>query len=230
MSKLATRYLQERGYRRYRCRVCGSYFWSLVERDTCGDSPCQPYEFLNNSPVRNRPENLIDTREKYLRFFEKRGHTIIPRYPVVAARWREDVYLVGASIYVFQPWVTSGIVPPPANPLVISQPCIRFTDIDIVGRSGRHLTGFEMMAHHAFNYPDKHVYWIEETVQLAHEFFTKELGIPEEEITYKESTWMGGGNAGECFEVLVRGLEVATLVFMHYKVREDGSLEEMNRR
>ncbi|NPA23811.1 MAG: alanine--tRNA ligase [Crenarchaeota archaeon] len=227
MSKLATRYLQERGYRRYRCKVCGSYFWSLTERDICGDSPCQPYMFIGDSPVRKKPQSLVETRDRYLTFFSKRGHTVVPKYPVVAARWREDVFLVGASIYVFQPWVTSGIVPPPANPLVISQPCIRFTDIDIVGRSGRHLTGFEMMAHHAFNYPDKEVYWIEETVRLAHEFFTQELGIPEEEITYKESMWMGGGNAGECFEVLVRGLEVATLVFMHYKVRDDGSLEEM---
>ncbi len=228
MNKLETEYLKRRGFRRYRCKICGSYFWSLKERETCGDSPCQPYTFINSSPVRKRPQNLIETRERYLRFFNKRGHTTIPRYPVVAARWREDVYLVGASIYVFQPWVTSGIVPPPANPLVISQPCIRFTDIDIVGRSGRHLTGFEMMAHHAFNYPNKNIYWIEETVRYAHEFFTEELGIPEEEITYKESMWMGGGNAGECFEVLVRGLEVATLVFMHYTVKNGGKLEEMN--
>ncbi len=228
MSKLETKYLIERGFRRFRCKKCGSYFWSIVERDTCGDAPCEPYGFIGNSPVKIKLEDLNETRERYLKYFEKRGHVRIPKYPVVALRWRDDVYLVGASIYVFQPWVTSGIVPPPANPLVISQPCIRFTDIDIVGRSGRHLTGFEMMAHHAFNYPDKSVYWIEETVQLAHEFFTKELGIPEEEIVYKESTWIGGGNAGECFEVLVRGLEIATLVFMHYKTRPDGTFEEMN--
>jgi len=35
----------------------------------------------------------------------------------------------------------------------------------------------------------------------------------------------GGGNAGECFEVLIRGLEVATLVFMHYEVREGSYVE-----
>ncbi len=224
---LETELFRTRGFRRYRCKVCGHYFWSLVERDVCCDAPCMPYSFIGQTVCKIVPTSLSDLRERYLRFFERRGHTRVRKYPVVAARWRQDVYLVGASIYVFQPWVTEGIVPPPANPLVISQPCIRLTDVDIVGRSGRHLTGFEMMAHHAFNYPDRHVYWINETVELAHEFFTRELGIPEEEIVYKESTWSGGGNAGECFEVLVRGLEIATLVFMHYRVAPDGKLKEM---
>ncbi len=207
---------EERGLIRLKCRVCGSYFWSLAERETCGDAPCTPYEFLMN-PIRANVSSLTDVRERFLRFFERHGHSRVRRYPVVANRWRDDVYLVGASIFVFQPWVTEGIVEPPANPLVISQPCIRLTDVDVVGRSGRHLTGFEMMAHHAFNYPDKHVYWMNETVELAHKFFTEELGVPESDIVYKESWWEGGGNAGECFEVLVRGLEVATLVFMRYR-------------
>ena len=224
---LRTRLFEERGFRRFRCKVCGGYFWSLKERDTCGDAPCTAYEFIGDSPVGVSLENIAEVRERFLSFFERNGHTRISKYPVVAARWRTDVYLVGASIYVFQPWVTEGVVPPPANPLVISQPCIRMTDIDIVGRSGRHLTSFEMMAHHAFNYPDREVYWIDETVELAHRFFTEELKIPEEELTYKESTWSGGGNAGECFEVLVRGLEVATLVFMHYRTSPSGELVEM---
>ncbi len=218
---------RNRGFKRLKCRVCGSYFWSIRERETCGDQPCTNYEFIDSSPVKKSVESLGELRERYLNFFEKYGHTKVKPYPVVASRWRSDVYLVGASIYVFQPWVTSGIVPPPANPLVISQPCIRLTDIDIVGKSGRHLTSFEMMAHHAFNYPEKTIYWTDKTVELAHKFFTEELGIDEEEITYKESWWEGGGNAGECFEVLVRGLEVATLVFMHYKT-SNGKYEDMS--
>jgi len=60
-------------------------------------------------------------------------------------------FLVGASIYDFQPWVTSGLVEPPANPLVIVQPSIRLNDVDNVGRTGRHMTCFTMGAHHAFN-------------------------------------------------------------------------------
>lgn len=125
-----------------------------------------PYGFIGNPPSKVAVESLTDVRERFLRFFERHGHARIKRYPVVA-RWRDDVYLVGASIYDFQPWVTSGAVPPPANPLTISQPSIRLTDVDKVGRSGRHLTGFEMMAHHAFNYPDKFIYWIDETTEYA---------------------------------------------------------------
>lgn len=48
-----------------------------------------------------------------------------------------------------------------------------------------------MMAHHAFNYPDKYIYWIDETTEYAYRFFTEELGIPPHEITFKESIWEG---------------------------------------
>ncbi|GAB6945023.1 alanine--tRNA ligase [Vulcanisaeta sp. JCM 14467] len=217
MEELRTRLFEGMKFYRRQCPYCKHYFWTLnKDQETCGDQPCTPYLFIGNPPGKFRPESIRDVRERFLSFFERHGHVRIKRYPVVA-RWRSDVYLVGASIYDFQPWVTEGIVPPPANPLTLSQPSIRFTDIDKVGRSGRHLTGFEMMAHHAFNYPDKHVYWIDETVEYAHEFFTKELGLRDDEITYKENIWEGGGNAGECLEVLVGGLEIATLVFMHYR-------------
>ncbi len=221
------RIFRELGFERKVGEVCGA-FWTLnKEVEDCGEGE---YTFLLNPPKSVGVESVDDVREKFLRFFEKVGHTRVKRYPVVA-RWRDDVYLVGASIYVFQPWVTNGIVPPPANPLVISQPSIRLTDVDNVGRSGRHLTSFEMMAHHAFTIPSLGVksYWVDETVEYAFEFFTKELGIPEDEIFFKEDWWEGGGNAGECFEVIIRGLEVATLVFMHYK-EVDGKYEEMPNR
>ncbi len=217
---------REEGFIRKKCRRCGAYFWTLdPDREFCGDQPCVDYTFLGRPPTARKGLSLREVRESFLRFMERRGHTRIRRYPVVA-RWRDDVFLVGASIYDFQPWVTEGVIPPPANPLTISQPCIRLTDVDNVGRSGRHLTEFEMMAHHAFNYPGKEVYWIDNTVRLAYDFFTKELGVPPEKIVFKEDWWSGGGNAGEDFEVLIEGLEVATLVFMHYKV-VDGQLIEM---
>jgi alanyl-tRNA synthetase len=156
----------------------------------------------------------------FLKFFEKRKHKVINRYPVVA-RWRDDIFLTIASIAPFQPWVTSGLVPPPANPLVVSQPSIRLKDIDNVGRSGRHFTLFFMGGHHAFGSRKQRVYWTDETVALCHEFLTRSLGIDPIEITYIQDFWEGGGNAGEDFEVNVRGLELATLVFMHY-ASEDG--------
>ena len=223
-SEYRLRFFAEEGFERRRCRVCGSYFWSKTPRDTCNDAPCTRYRFWEVD--RSKPPlSVRETRSLFKEFFRRHGHKPIPPRPVVA-RWRRDLYLTIASIIVFQPHVTSGRVPPPANPLVIVQPSIRLEDIDNVGITlGRHLTSFEMGGHHAFNYPDRKVYWKEETVRYAYEFFTKELGIPPEEIVFKESWWEGGGNAGPCFEVTVGGLELATLVFMKYRV-VDGGYEE----
>ncbi len=210
-------FFKEEGFVRKKCKIGGEYFWTLNEElDTCQDAPCVEYWFDRIKSVEGL--SVRESRNLFLKFFEKRGHKIIKPRPVVA-RWREDLYLTIASIVVFQPHVTSGLVPPPANPLVISQPSIRLEDIDNVGLTiGRHLTSFEMAAHHAFNYPNKKVYWKDETVRYAFEFFTKELGIPKDLIVFKESWWEGGGNAGPCFEVAVGGLELATLVFMQYSV------------
>ncbi len=204
-------YFKEQGMVRKICKSCGSAFWTRDSaREICGDAPCEPYNFIGE-PI-FKTHNLDSMREAYLSFFEKNGHTRIERYPV-AARWRDDIYLTIASIADFQPFVTSGIVPPPANPLTISQPCIRLNDLDSVGRSGRHLTTFEMMAHHAFNTPNEEIYWKDRTVELCDQFIAS-IGGDLNKVTFKESPWIGGGNAGPSVEVLIGGLEIATLVFM----------------
>ncbi|MEM1680330.1 MAG: alanine--tRNA ligase [Sulfolobales archaeon] len=218
--------LPAKGYKRYKCRSCGANFWSLIPRDTCNDVPCTDYNFFNIS-IKSPKLSPLQARDKFLDFFRRLNHDVIEPKPVVA-RWREDLYLTIASIVVFQPHVTSGIVPPPANPLVIAQPCIRLEDIDVVGYTlGRHLTNFIMGGHHAFNYPDKYVYFANETVEYASKFFVEEVGVPEDELTFKESWWEGGGNAGPCLEVCVGGLEVATLVFMMFKSLDGGGYEEL---
>jgi len=227
------KYFHENGYQRKKCKTCGDYFWTLDSKtEFCGDQPCVQFNFIGNSPAK-RPLTLAEVREGFLSFFEKQKHSRLhypetgQRCPVVA-RWRSDIYLTIASIADFQPHVTSGVIPPPANPLVISQPCIRLNDLEEVGRSGRHLTTFEMMGHHAFNKQTDEIYWKEETVAYCDEFFRTKIGMPREAINYKEQLWIGGGNAGPCVEVLAGGLEIATLVFMNMKEDEHGkiSLEE----
>jgi alanyl-tRNA synthetase len=217
-------FFKEEGFVRKLCPKCREYFWTQNhEQETCGESTsdeCGCYTFLGNPPTR-KSYSLPEMREAFLSFFEKHGHTRIKPYPVVA-RWRSDIYLTHASIIDFQPYVTDGIAPPPANPLVIAQPCIRLVDISNTGPTfGRHLTIFEMGGHHAFNYPDKEVYWKDQTARYHHEFVTEALGVKSEEVVYKEDVWVGGGNAGPDVECIIRGLEVATLVFMQYKVVND---------
>lgn len=214
-------FFKEHGYVRKSCPKCGEYFWTqLPDQVTCGEATsegCASYTFIDNSPA-SKKYSLRELREAFLSFFEKNGHARIKPYPVVA-RWRDDIYLTHASIIDFQPYVTDGIAPPPANPLVISQPCIRLVDIDNTGPTfGRHETIFEMGGAHAFNYPDKEVYWKDQTVRYQHDFVTNVLGVKSEEIVYKEEVWCGGGNAGPCVESIIRGLEVDTLVFMQFKV------------
>ncbi|MFB6298157.1 MAG: alanine--tRNA ligase [Salinirussus sp.] len=225
-------YFAEEGFQRLECVECGDQFWTRDgSRETCGEPPCAEYAFID-SPGFDDSYSLEEMRDVFLSFFEERGHERIEPYPVAANRWRDDVLLTQASIYDFQPLVTSGETPPPANPLCISQPCIRMQDIDNVGTTGRHTMAFEMMAHHAFNAREDvegyayegEVYWKDETVRYCDELLA-EVGVDLDEVTYIEDPWVGGGNAGPAFEVIYRGAELATLVFMSLERDEDGPFE-----
>src|SRR3989440_285182 len=203
---------RKQGFTRQTCAKCGKAFWSLGHHETCGEAPCQEYDFIGNPPFKKKLTYRA-MREDFLSFLEQNGHTRVKRYPIVA-RWRDDVFFVQASVYPFQPWVISRQASPPANPLAISQPCVRFIDIDNVGKTGQHFTLFEMMAHHAFNFPDHPIYWKDHTVELCQLFLTERLGVDPAIVRYKESWWEGGGNSGPCLEVVFGGAEAATLVFM----------------
>jgi alanyl-tRNA synthetase len=228
-------YFREEGFVRRECPSCGDHFWTRdADREQCGEPPCAEYEFIDD-PGFDDAYSLEEMREAYLSFFEDHGHERVEPYPVAANRWRDDVLLTQASVYDFQPLVTSGETPPPANPLTISQPCIRMQDIDNVGKTGRHTMAFEMMAHHAFNAredlgePDQYayegeVYWKDETVRFCDELLA-EMGADVEDVTYIEDPWVGGGNAGPAIEVIYRGLELATLVFMCMEADPDGDYE-----
>ncbi len=237
MSELADEYrleyFEEEGFERKECADCGAHFWTRDhDRETCGEPPCAEYDFIGE-PGFTAEYSLSEMREAFLSFFEEQGHERIDPYPVAANRWRDDVLLTQASIYDFQPLVTSGETPPPANPLTISQPCIRMQDIDNVGKTGRHTMAFEMMAHHAFNVREDadeeyayegEVYWKDRTVELCDELLD-ELGADITEVTYIEDPWVGGGNAGPAIEVIYKGLELATLVFMCMEQDPDGEYE-----
>jgi alanyl-tRNA synthetase len=221
----------DNGYTRRQCRVTDLWFWTCdPKRETCGDTEEDEYTFIGApiiSGFTQRGRELKDSmREAFISFLEEREHTRIEPYPVLA-RWRDDIHLTIASIADFQPHVTSGAVEPPANPLAISQPCIRLNDVDAVGRSGRHLTTFEMMAHHVFNRPTegRMFYWMEECVQYCHDLLCDTFAIDPVEVTYVENPWSGGGNAGAAVEVIVGGLELATLVFMDLQEDEEGDVE-----
>ena len=121
----------------------------------------------------------------------------------------------------------TGELDPPANPLICPQFCVRFNDLDNIGITGRHYSGFIMLGIQVFNYPGKYHYFKEECTEFNYNWLVQELGISPDEITFIEDVWAGGGNCGPCIEYFVGGLEVGDMVFTQFKTYHDGTLEEL---
>jgi len=218
----AVKVLKKAGFVRAKCKKCGIYFWSIKKRDICGDAACSGgFKFIGNSPAKNKLD-YIGVWTEFAKLFSKLGYTPIKRYPVVA-RWRDDTDFVQASIYDFQPYVVSGEVKPPANPLVVPQFSLRFNDIDNVGITGQHYVGFVMIGQHAFMPPeewDKDKYFSDIKLWL-----NKGLGLEDDEIIFHEDAWAGGGNFGPCMEFFSRGMELGNQVYMMYEQTPSGTKE-----
>lgn len=217
--------LKTRGYSRQQCKSCKRYFWSITQREYCEDSACVGYGFIGNAPS-SRKLSYTDTWKEIEKYFVKNGHTSIKPYPTVA-RWRDDLYFTIASINDFQPYVVSGEMEPPANPLIVPQPCIRFSDLTNVGVTGRHYTNFVMFGQCAFNSKKTgDFYWKNEAV--LHDInYLLALGLKEEDLAFKEDVWMGGGNFGPSMEYFCKGIELGNCVFMQYENMPDGSGREL---
>ncbi len=213
--------LKAEGFERKLC-TCGTYFWTASGSQTCGDPACSGgFRFIDGSPAKNELD-YIQVWKEFSRLFTKWGYTPIPKYPVVA-RWRDDTDFVQASIYDFQPYVVSGEIKPPANPLVVPQFCLRFNDIDNVGITGAHYTGFVMIGQHAFMNPKE---WDQaKYFRDIHNWLKIGLGLPNKEITFHEDAWAGGGNFGPCMEFFSRGLELGNQVYMLYEMTPSGNKE-----
>lgn len=216
--------LKDLGFQRKKCKNCGRFFWEHPSRakDVCGDTNCEGgYSFIGKA----REENIrfTDVWKRFNSLFEKKGYTAIKRYPVVA-RWNPTTEFTIASITDFQPYVTSGEMPPPANPLIVPQICLRFADIDNVGITGRHYTGFTMIGQHAF-FP-KEEFNQDKYFRDYFEWFIEGMNLRKEEIVIHEDSWGGGGNFGACLEFFSGGLEIGNQVYPSHKITKEG-LEEM---
>jgi len=218
-------FFQETGFVRKKCSSCGTSFWTKNKRqNTCNQSECiGGFTFINDTPAKHKMD-YQETWQEFSRIMEKQGYTEIPRYPVIA-RWRDDTWFTQASIYCFQPFVVSGEVKPPANPLIIPQPSLRFNDIDNVGVTGSHYTTHVHMGQHAFM--SLQSFRPSDYLKHIYTWLTEGMKIPGEEITFNEDVWMGGGNAGPCLEYFSRGLELGNQVYMMYKV-VGNSLKPLN--
>lgn len=117
----------------------------------------------------------IEIRNKYLKFFERYGHTVVPSAPLVPEN-DPSVLFTTAGMQPLVPYLL-GEKHPAGNKLVDYQKCVRTVDIDEVG-DNRHLTYFEMLGNWSLG-----AYFKEEAIAMSFEFLTKELGIPVEKLS-----------------------------------------------
>ncbi len=117
----------------------------------------------------------IDIRNKYLKFFEKHGHSVIPSAPVIPEN-DPSVLFTTAGMHPLVPYLL-GEKHPAGTRLTDYQKCIRTVDIDEVG-DNRHLTYFEMLGNWSLG-----DYFKEESIAMSYEFLTKELNIPAEKLS-----------------------------------------------
>ena len=117
----------------------------------------------------------IEIRNKYLNFFKKHGHSVIPSAPVVPEN-DPSVLFTTAGMQPLVPYLL-GQKHPSGTRLTDYQKCVRTNDIDEVG-DNRHLTYFEMLGNWSLG-----DYFKDESIAMSYEFLTKELGIPAEKLS-----------------------------------------------
>jgi alanyl-tRNA synthetase len=216
-----TKALKELGFERHQCAKCSRYFWTQHKiQGVCGDPACSGgFRFIGRP--QGKKLGYLEVWKKFTETHKKLGYSPIKRYPVVA-RWNPTTEFTIASIAAFQPYVVSGEIKPPANPLVIPQFCLRFGDIDNVGITG-HYVGFVMMGEHAFVPPNE--YDVNTYIKHHIEWLTKGMGLKLQDLTVHEDGWAGGGNFGPCMEFFSHGLEISNQVYMQYEATPSGARE-----
>ena len=117
----------------------------------------------------------IEIRNKYLNFFKKHGHAVIPSSPLIPEN-DPSVLFTTAGMQPLVPYLL-GEKHPEGKRLTDYQKCLRTNDIDEVG-DNRHLTYFEMLGNWSLG-----DYFKEESIAMSFEFLTKELQIPADKIS-----------------------------------------------
>lgn len=201
--------------------------------------------------------NSVEIRQKFLKFFEERGHTPVSSSSL--ATEDPSVLFTTAGMQQFKPYYIGAkdpMVDFGSKNTTSSQKCVRTSDIEEVGDE-RHLTFFEMLGNFSFG-----GYWKEEAIKLAHEFVTKEMGLKIDYVTVFEGEagvpadveseniwksidstidvrrfgradnfWGPTGEEGPCgptTEIYVNGIEIWNIVFNEFYQSKDKTLRPLD--
>ena len=118
---------------------------------------------------------LNELREKYLSFFESKGHLRLPSFSLIPQN-DKSLLLINSGMAPMKKYFT-GEITPPRKRVTTCQKCIRTPDIESVGKTARHGTYFEMLGN--FSFGD---YFKSEAIEWAWEFLTKVLEIPADKL------------------------------------------------
>ena len=168
--------------------------------------------------------SLNDLREKYLSFFESKGHLRLPSFPLVPIN-DKSLLLINSGMAPMKKYFT-GEEEPPRNRVTTCQKCIRTPDLERVGHTARHGTYFEMLGNFSFGdyFKDEAIPWawefltewleipaellwpsIYENDEEAFEIWNKKIGVPAERIVRlgkADNFWEhGSGPCGPCSEI-----------------------------
>ncbi|MHB8242597.1 MAG: alanine--tRNA ligase [Solirubrobacteraceae bacterium] len=143
-----------------------------------------------------------EIRERYLAFFEERGHKRIPSTSLVPSAHDPSALLTVAGMHPLKPYFL-GQETPPALRLTSCQKVFRTVDIDNVGNTARHLTFFEMLGNFSFGDYFKH-----EAIALAWELSREGFGFAEQDIWVTVFEGDDGLGLGPDEEAIARWLEL----------------------
>ena len=168
--------------------------------------------------------SLNDLREKYLSFFESKGHLRLPSFPLVP-QGDKSLLLINSGMAPMKKYFTGEVVPPRTR-VTTCQKCIRTPDLERVGHTARHGTYFEMLGNFSFGdyFKNEAIPWawefltewleipaellypsIYENDEEAFDLWTKVVGVPAEKVTRlgkEDNFWEhGSGPCGPCSEI-----------------------------
>jgi len=167
---------------------------------------------------------LNEIRQRFLDFFESKGHLVEASYPLVPQK-DKSLLLINAGMAPMKNFF-SGVETPPSKRMATCQKCIRTIDIDNVGHTSRHATMFEMLGNFSFGdyFKRETLNWgwefITDVLELpldnlwvtvyltddeAYDIWKNEIGVPEDRIVRlgkEDNFWeVGVGPCGPCSEI-----------------------------